>query len=219
EKSMGSDEIWEKATSALQESLVEMGVKFKINPGDGAFYGPKIDFHIQDCLKRTWQCGTIQVDFSMPERFDLTYIAPDCSRRRPVMIHRAIFGSIERFLGILTEHWAGDFPLWLAPVQAIVLPISADQREYAEQVWQQLNDAGIRAEIDPSDEKIGKKIREAEMRKIPLMLVVGKNEAASGQVALRRRQLGDQGAIAIDAMIAQARQEIDERINEPVKKA
>ena len=217
EKSLGSDEIWEKSTTALQETLEEMGVKYQLNPGQGAFYGPKIDFHIKDCLKRTWQCGTIQVDFSMPERFDLTYIGPDGERRRPVMIHRAIFGSIERFLGILTEHWAGDFPLWLAPVQAIVLSISADQHDYARSVLSQLQAAGIRAEIDLSDEKIGKKIREAELRRIPMMLVVGKNEAAKGQVALRRRHLGDQGALALEELIAKARHEIDERINKPAK--
>ncbi|OPZ20503.1 MAG: Threonine--tRNA ligase 2 [candidate division BRC1 bacterium ADurb.BinA364] len=215
-KSIGSDEIWEKATAALQETLEEMNIAYQLNPGDGAFYGPKIDFHIQDCLKRTWQCGTIQVDFSMPERFDLSYIGADGEKHRPVMVHRAIFGSIERFLGILTEHWAGDFPLWLAPVQAIVLPISSDQAEYARQCQTALAAAGIRAEIDATDEKIGKKIREAELRKIPLMLIAGRQEAESGQIAPRRRHVGDMGAMPLARLIEIARKEIDARATAPM---
>jgi threonyl-tRNA synthetase len=214
-KAIGSDDVWEKATAALQETLEEMEIDYQLNPGDGAFYGPKIDFHIKDCLKRTWQCGTIQVDFSMPERFDLTYIGADGGKHRPVMVHRAIFGSIERFLGILTEHWGGDFPLWLAPVQAVVLPVSSDQTDYGRGVVEKLNAADIRAELDATDEKIGKKIRAAELRKIPIMLVVGGKEADSGQVAPRRRHLGDQGAMSLDDLIAAAQEEIRSRAKPP----
>jgi len=215
EKAIGSEEVWEKATAALQETLEEMKIEYQLNPGDGAFYGPKIDFHIKDCLKRTWQCGTIQVDFSMPERFNLNYIGADGERHRPVMIHRAIFGSIERFLGILTEHCAGDFPLWLAPVQAIVLPISSEQVGYARQAVAQLKENGIRCEADFSNEKIGKKIREAELRKIPFMLVAGAKEAETGQLAVRRRHLGDQGAKNIDEVIADMQKEVKERAIAP----
>jgi threonyl-tRNA synthetase len=215
EKSIGSDEIWEKATAALRETLEEMEIDYQLNPGDGAFYGPKIDFHIKDCLKRTWQCGTIQVDFSMPERFDLNYIGADGERHRPVMIHRAIFGSIERFLGILTEHCAGDFPLWLAPVQAIVLPISSDQADYAKQVVAQMKEAGIRCEADYSNEKIGKKIREAELRKIPHMLVAGAKESEAGQLAVRRRHLGDQGAKSVGEVVNDMLKEVKERSKAP----
>ncbi len=216
ENSIGSDEIWDKATSALQETLEEMGIEYQLNPGDGAFYGPKIDFHVKDCLNRTWQCGTIQVDFSMPERFDLSYIGADGEKHRPVMVHRAIFGSIERFLGILTEHWAGDFPLWLAPVQAIVLPVSTDQVEYARNVRQQLEAAGIRTEVDYTEEKIGKKIREAELRKVPLMLVVGAKEAEAGKVSVRRRHAGDQGVLTIEELIEKASAEIVSRAKPPM---
>jgi threonyl-tRNA synthetase len=167
EKAMGSDEIWEMATNALIQALQEKGMEYKVNEGDGAFYGPKIDFHLQDSLDRTWQCGTIQLDFQMPEKLDITYIGEDGEKHRPVMIHRVIYGSIERFIGILTEHFAGAFPVWLAPVQARVLPISERQHEYAQQVTDTLLEAGIRAEIDSRSEKVGYKIREGQLQKIP----------------------------------------------------
>lgn len=211
EHSIGSDEIWEKATDALRETLETMKIDYQLNPGDGAFYGPKIDFHVKDCLGRTWQCGTIQVDFSMPERFDLSYVGADGEKHRPVMVHRAIFGSIERFLGILIEHWAGDFPLWLAPVQAIVLAVTNDQHDYARQVRKQLEDAGIRCVLDLNEEKIGKKIREAEMRKIPMMLVVGAKEAEFGQVSVRRRHVATRSVMGVEELIAQATEEIQTR--------
>ncbi len=216
EHSIGSDEIWEKATDALRETLETMKIDYQLNPGDGAFYGPKIDFHVKDCLGRTWQCGTIQVDFSMPERFDLSYVGADGEKHRPVMVHRAIFGSIERFLGILIEHWAGDFPLWLAPVQAIVLAVTNDQHDYARQVRKQLEDAGIRCVLDLNEEKIGKKIREAEMRKIPMMLVVGAKEAESGQVSVRRRHVATQSVMDVEELIAQANEEIQTRAKQPL---
>jgi threonyl-tRNA synthetase len=211
EKSIGSDDIWELATKVLQEALHERQINYKVNPGDGAFYGPKIDFHIKDSLGRTWQCGTIQADFSMPERFDLTYIGPDGNRHRPVMIHRAIFGSIERFLGIVIEHFAGNFPLWLAPVQARILTLSNDQEEFGRQVLAQLRAAGLRAEADFADEKIGQKIRQAELQKIPVMLVIGKKEAAEGRVSIRRHGKGDTGSLPLDEALTQLQQEIAEK--------
>jgi threonyl-tRNA synthetase len=215
-KSIGSDEMWELATSVLKEALAELGIKYQLNPGDGAFYGPKIDFHIKDCLGRSWQCGTIQADFSMPERFDLTYVGEDGERHRPVMVHRAIFGSIERFLGILLEHYAGNLPLWLAPVQVRVLSLSGEQHGYAVEVGERLRGAGLRAETDVRDEKIGHKIREAELQKVPVMLVVGKKEAAAAQVSVRRHGLGDQGAVALEECVAALRQEALERRKPPV---
>ncbi|MBN1866847.1 threonine--tRNA ligase [Candidatus Sumerlaeota bacterium] len=210
-KSIGSDEMWERATAILENALAGREIQYKVNPGDGAFYGPKIDFHIKDCIGRSHQCGTIQADFSMPERFDLTYVGEDGERHRPVMIHRAIFGSIERFLGILIEHYAGNFPLWLAPVQARVLSLSQEQEAYADQVRKRLHDAGLRVETDVRNEKIGHKIREAELAKIPVMLVVGKKEAAEEMVAVRRHGLGDQGALSIDDCIASLQREIAEK--------
>jgi threonyl-tRNA synthetase len=203
EKSIGSDEMWESATTALQHSLEKHGIQYKLNPGDGAFYGPKIDFHVKDSLKRSWQCGTIQVDFSMPERFDLTYVGPDGQKHRPVMIHRALVGSLERFIGVLVEHTAGNFPAWLAPVQAIVLPISDKYLEYGRSVHARLQQDGIRAEIDLREDKIGPKIRDAELRKIPYMLIVGEKEAASGAVSVRRHGKGDQGSQALDEFARQ----------------
>ena len=193
EKSIGSDEMWENATSALQNSLEKLGIQYKLNPGDGAFYGPKIDFHVKDCLKRSWQCGTIQVDFSMPERFDITYVGPDGKKYRPVMVHRAIVGSLERFIGVLLEHTAGNLPVWLAPVQVAVLPISEKLIGYGEHVFRELRDAGIRAVLDRGEEKIGAKIRNAELQKIPYMLIVGQKEAETETVSVRRHGQGDLG--------------------------
>ena len=198
EKYMGSDEAWETATSALENALREKGMEYKINPGDGAFYGPKIDFHLQDSLGRTWQCGTIQLDFQMPEKFEISYIGEDGQKHRPVMIHRVVFGSIERFIGILTEHYAGAFPTWLAPVQVKVIPITERQLEYAQKLGEELFAEGIRVEVDERSEKVGYKIREAQMEKVPYMLVVGDKELASGAVALRTRKEGDRGTMDFD---------------------
>ncbi len=198
ENSIGSDEIWELATDALREALEAKGLPYKVNEGDGAFYGPKIDFHLEDSLGRTWQCGTIQLDFTMPEKFDLSYVGEDGQKHRPVMLHRVVFGSIERFIGILTEHFAGAFPAWLAPVQARVLPIAARHAEYARQVEKSLDEKGIRVEIDARNEKINYKIREAQAQKIPYMLVVGDKEAEQGTVAVRHRSGGDLGAMPLD---------------------
>ncbi|HWQ71626.1 MAG TPA: threonine--tRNA ligase [Desulfitobacteriaceae bacterium] len=186
ENSMGSDETWEMATRVLQEALEEKGIDFKINPGDGAFYGPKIDFHLRDCLDRTWQCGTIQLDFQMPEKFDLTYIGEDGQKHRPVMIHRVVYGSIERFIALLTEHYAGAFPVWLAPVQVRILPISEKHHDYAETIASQMKALDVRVEVDQRREKINYKIREAQTEKIPFALIVGDQEAEAGSVAVRR---------------------------------
>ena len=187
EDSMGSAEDWELATSALQKALDEMNIEYEINEGDGAFYGPKIDFHLQDSIGRTWQCGTIQLDFQMPQRFDLEYVGEDGKKHRPIMIHRAIFGSIERFIGILIEHFAGKFPLWLAPKQVKILPITDRTSEYADKVCAALKEQGIRAEVDARSEKIGYKIREAKMEKVPYVLVVGDKEAEEGTVNVNKR--------------------------------
>lgn len=196
EKAMGSDEDWETATNALEKALIEKEMQYKINPGDGAFYGPKIDFHLRDSIGRTWQCGTIQLDFQMPERFDLTYVGEDGQKHRPVMLHRTCYGSIERFIGILTEHYAGAFPAWLAPVQVKVLPITERQAAYAKELAADLSRCGIRVETDDRSEKIGYKIREAQMEKVPYMLVVGDKEMEQKTVALRKRGEGDKGTIA-----------------------
>ncbi|MGI5886234.1 MAG: threonine--tRNA ligase [Syntrophomonadaceae bacterium] len=211
EKAMGSDEIWEMATNALIQALQEKGMEYKVNEGDGAFYGPKIDFHLQDSLDRTWQCGTIQLDFQMPEKLDITYIGEDGEKHRPVMIHRVIYGSIERFIGILTEHFAGAFPVWLAPVQARVLPISERQHEYAQQVTDTLLEAGIRAEIDSRSEKVGYKIREGQLQKIPYLLIVGDKEVEKEAVAVRHRKQGDQGAVPLADFITRITEEIKEK--------
>ncbi|MCL6612454.1 MAG: threonine--tRNA ligase [Peptococcaceae bacterium] len=208
EKAMGSDEIWEMATKALEEALKSKGMDYKVNEGDGAFYGPKIDFHLEDCLGRTWQCGTIQLDFLMPEKFDLSYIGEDGQKHRPVMIHRVVFGSIERFIGILTEHFGGAFPVWLAPVQVMVMPITDRQTDYAREVAARLEGEDIRAELDARNEKINYKIREAQGRKIPYMLVLGGREAESGSVAVRHRSAGDLGSVGLDDFIARIREEI-----------
>lgn len=214
EKSIGTDDIWELATSVLKEALEKRNIDYKLNPGDGAFYGPKIDFHVKDCLKRSWQCGTIQLDFSMPERFDLNYIGADSEPHRPVMIHRAIFGSIERFLGILIEHYAGNFPLWLAPEQVRVLTLTSEQDDYAHEVSEQLRAAGLRSSVDLRNEKIGMKIREAEMQKVSAMLIVGKKEAEDHTVSLRRHGKGDQGSLSLDACTAALGKENSERVRD-----
>lgn len=211
EDSMGSDEAWEKATDGLRGALEEMGIDYVVNEGDGAFYGPKIDFHLEDSIGRTWQCGTIQLDMQMPERFDLEYIDKDGSKKRPVMIHRVCFGSIERFIGILIEHFAGMFPTWLAPVQVKVLPISEKFVDYAEKVKGQLEAANIRVELDNRDEKIGYKIREARNERVPYMLVVGEKDMEAGKVSLRSRANGEEGQFDLTDVIDRISKEIKER--------
>ena len=201
EDSMGSDEDWEMATNGLRKALEDMGLDYIVNEGDGAFYGPKIDFHLRDSLGRTWQCGTIQLDFQMPQRFDLEYTAEDGSKKRPIMIHRVCFGSIERFIGILIEHFAGKFPVWLAPVQVKVIPVSEKSMDYATGVYEKLKAAGIRTELDHKDEKVGYKIRQAQLEKVPYMLVLGEKEAAEGAITVRSRDKGDLGAAGLDALI------------------
>ena len=217
EDSMGSDEDWELATNSLQGALDDLGLDYVINEGDGAFYGPKIDFHLVDAIGRTWQCGTIQLDFQLPQRFELEYIGADGEKHRPIMIHRVCFGSIERFIGILIEHFAGAFPTWLAPVQVKVLPISEKYEEYAKSVKAALDAADIRAEIDLRSEKIGYKIREAQGQKIPYMLVVGQKEQADGTVSARSRFKGDEGAEDLNVFIANIKAEIAGRVNRPVE--
>ncbi len=212
QKAMGDDHIWELATGALQEALEARGLDYKINEGDGAFYGPKIDFHLEDCLGRTWQCGTIQLDFLMPEKFDLNYIGEDGQKHRPVMLHRVVFGSMERFIGILTEHFAGAFPAWLAPVQVRVLPIAGRHAGYARRVVDQLLAGGIRVETDTRNEKIGYKIREAQALKIPYMLVTGDKEAEDGTVAVRSRSQGDLGPMSLDGFKKILLEEISAKI-------
>ena len=219
EDSMGSDEDWEMATEGLRSALNELGLDYVINEGDGAFYGPKIDFHLQDSIGRTWQCGTIQLDFQLPQRFELEYTGADGEKHRPIMIHRVAFGSIERFIGILIEHFAGAFPTWLAPVQVKVLPISDKYAEYAKSVLDTLNQAGIRAELDTRSEKIGYKIREAQTQKIPYMLVVGQKEEEEGTVSVRSRFAGDEGIAFLTDFIEKIQKEISSRENRPVEKA
>ena len=206
---IGSVEDWEVATKALADAITSIGKSYEVNEGDGAFYGPKLDFHIQDSLGRTWQCGTIQLDYQLPGRFDLEYIGADGEKHCPVMIHRVVFGSIERFIGVITEHFAGAFPTWLAPVQVKVLPITDRAADYADCVAKRLDAAGFRVETDRRNEKIGKKIREAQLEKVPYMLVVGDKEAESGQVAVRTRAGGDQGVMALDAFLAALKEEGD----------
>ena len=211
EDHMGEEKVWQFAEETLQAAIQEMGKDFILNPGDGAFYGPKLDFHLADSLGRTWQCGTIQLDFQMPERFELEYVGEDGEKHRAVMIHRALLGSIERFIGVITEHFAGAFPTWLSPVQVKVLPITDRAAAYADQVAAQLDQAGYRVEVDHRNEKIGKKIREAQLEKIPYMLVVGDKEAESGQVAVRARSKGDLGAMDFAAFLAHLKQVVDEK--------
>ena len=211
EDSMGSDEDWEMATDGLRSALDEMGLDYVVNEGDGAFYGPKIDFHLVDAIGRTWQCGTIQLDFQLPQRFELEYIGADGEKHRPIMIHRVAFGSIERFIGILIEHFAGAFPTWLAPVQVKVLPISDKYMDYAEKVKAALDAENIRAEVDTRSEKIGYKIREAQKNKIPYMLVVGQKEEEEGVVSVRSRFKGDEGQASLESFIENIKKEIVSR--------
>ena len=211
EDSMGSDEDWEMATDGLRNALDEMGLDYVVNEGDGAFYGPKIDFHLVDAIGRTWQCGTIQLDFQLPQRFELEYIGADGEKHRPIMIHRVAFGSIERFIGILIEHFAGAFPTWLAPVQVKVLPISDKYMDYAEKVKAALDAENIRAEVDTRSEKIGYKIREAQKNKIPYMLVVGQKEEEDGVVSVRSRFKGDEGQASLESFIENIKKEIVSR--------
>ena len=218
EDSMGSDEDWDMATKALRGALDDLGLPYVVNEGDGAFYGPKIDFHLEDSIGRTWQCGTIQLDFQLPLRFNLEYTGADGEKHRPIMIHRVIFGSIERFIGILIEHFAGAFPTWLAPVQVKVLPISDKYMDYAQKVLDELNNSGVRAEIDTRAEKIGYKIREAQMKKIPYMLVVGAKEEEDGLVSVRSRFEGDEGQKTLADFLAAIKMEIQAKTAREVKK-
>ncbi|QGQ95247.1 threonine--tRNA ligase [Paenibacillus psychroresistens] len=208
EDSMGDPALWDQAEQALKNVLESKGIEYRLNEGDGAFYGPKIDFHILDALKRSWQCGTIQLDFQMPEKFDLNYVGEDNQKHRPVVIHRAVYGSIDRFIGILTEHFAGAFPTWLSPVQAKVIPVSTAFEGYVAEVTTKLLAAGIRVEADQRNEKLGYKIREAQLEKIPFMLVVGENEVNAGSFSVRRRGTGDLGSHSIEATIALIQEEI-----------
>ena len=218
DNSMGSDEDWEMATEGLRGALDDLGLDYMVNEGDGAFYGPKIDFHLEDSIGRTWQCGTIQLDMQMPQRFDLEYTGADGEKHRPIMIHRVAFGSIERFIGILIEHFAGAFPTWLAPVQVKVLPISEKHLEYGKKVLAQLEEAGIRAELDERAEKIGYKIREAQMNKIPYMLVVGAKEEEQNLVSVRSRFTGDEGQKDIASFIDAIKEEIQAKVQREVTK-
>lgn len=208
EDSMGSKEDWDIATAALRDAVTELGYDYEVNEGDGAFYGPKLDFHLKDCLGRTWQCGTIQLDFQLPERFELEYTGADGEKHRPIMIHRVVFGSIERFIAILTEHFAGAFPMWLAPVQVKLLPIADRHLEYLEQVKEKLEAAGLRCEIDARSEKIGFKIRAAQLEKVPYMLIAGDKDVENTTVSVRARKAGDEGATTVDAFIAKALEEV-----------
>lgn len=211
EDSMGDDALWEKATDGLRQALAAVGRDYTLNPGDGAFYGPKIDFHLKDVLGRTWQCGTIQLDFQMPEKFDMSYIGEDGEKHRPVMVHRTVFGSMERFIGILTEHFAGAFPTWMAPVQAMIIPITSDQAQYADELAAKLKADGVRVEVDHRSEKMGYKIREATVQKTPYMLVVGGKEAENGTVSLRSYKNGDEGVKSFDEFHAAIIDEIQNR--------
>ena len=211
EDSMGSDEDWEMATNGLRNALDEMGLKYIVNEGDGAFYGPKIDFHLRDSIGRTWQCGTIQLDFQLPQRFEAEYVAEDGTKKRPIMIHRVCFGSIERFIGILIEHFAGKFPVWLAPVQVKVIPVSEKSMEYAQGVYDQLKAAGIRTELDRKDEKVGYKIRQAQLEKVPFMLVLGEKEAAEGKITVRSRDKGDLGVADLSTFISDVKKMTETR--------
>lgn len=208
EDSMGAQEDWDIATDALRDAITELGYDFEVNEGDGAFYGPKLDFHLKDCLGRTWQCGTIQLDFQLPERFELEYVGADGAKHRPIMIHRVVFGSIERFIGILTEHFAGAFPTWLTPVQVKLLPIADRHYDYLKAVENKLEERGIRCEIDDRSEKIGFKIRSAQMEKIPYMLVAGDKDIENGTVSVRSRKEGEQGAMSVDEFADMIEKEI-----------
>jgi threonyl-tRNA synthetase len=209
EKYVGSEEIWDKATEALRQALQKKGWRYEIDEGGGAFYGPKIDIKIEDAIGRLWQCSTIQVDFNLPERFDLEYVGADGDRHRPIMIHRALFGSLERFFGVLVEHFAGDFPLWLAPIQARLIPVSDEQRDYAQKVAEQMKQAGLRVEVDRSGDRLGKQIRRAELEKIPVMAVVGAKEVESNTISVRTRKNGELGAIAVAEVVDKMQQAVN----------
>lgn len=213
EDSMGSDEDWEMATDALRGALEDLGLDYEVNEGDGAFYGPKIDFHLKDSIGRTWQCGTIQLDFQLPLRFGLEYNGADGEKHRPIMIHRVAFGSVERFIGILIEHYAGAFPLWLAPEQARIIPVSDKQNDYAEKVLERLKAEGIRVTIDKRAEKMGWKIRQAQLEKIPYMLVIGDKEIEAGSVSVRSRKDGDIGTLEVGDLVAMLKKEIEDKSN------
>ena len=213
ENAIGDDAMWEQATEALRKALELKGLEYAVNEGDGAFYGPKIDFHLEDSLGRTWQCATIQLDFAMPERFDLVYIDENNERKRPVMLHRVIYGALERFIAILTEHTGGAFPTWLAPVQVQVIPVGDDYLAYAQEVAHRLFAEGIRVEVDQRDEKLGKKIREAQLQQVPYMLIVGKKEQESGKISVRHRRQGDLGALELAEFLRQIQEEIAAKKN------
>jgi threonyl-tRNA synthetase len=212
EKRIGNDAMWDAAEGALETALKAQKIEYHINPGEGAFYGPKLEFQVTDAIGRPWQLGTVQLDYALPERFDLTYIGADNSEHRPVMIHRAILGSIERFFGIVVEHFAGAFPMWLAPVQAVVMPLSEKFLDYGREVQKKMRAAGLRVTIDESNEKLGAKIRHGQLQKVPFMLVVGEKEASSGSVALRKRTGGDQGSLTVDEVIAEMQRMTRERV-------
>jgi threonyl-tRNA synthetase len=209
ENSMGSAEQWEAAESALREALESAGAEYRVNAGDGAFYGPKIDFHLEDCIGRTWQCGTIQLDFQMPERFDLTYVGADGKEHRPVMLHRTVLGSVERFLGILIENYAGAFPFWIAPVQVKLIPIAEEHESYARELAETFKGWGLRVETDSRGEKLGKRIRDAQMQKVPYMAVIGNKEMESRVVAVRERARGDLGSMSLEEFKALCEAEFD----------
>ncbi|MCQ2415408.1 MAG: threonine--tRNA ligase [Lachnospiraceae bacterium] len=214
ENSMGSDEDWALAENGLRDALDAAGLKYVINEGDGAFYGPKIDFHLIDAIGRTWQCGTIQLDFQLPQRFELEYVGADSEKHRPIMVHRVIFGSIERFIGILTEHFAGKFPLWLAPVQVKILPVSDKYMDYAKKIYEMFDAEGIRVQLDGRSEKLGWKIREAQKEKVPYMMIVGEKDETDGTVSVRNRGGVDEGALDPKAFIARMKKEIAEKVND-----
>lgn len=211
ENSMGSDELWELATDALREAIEQAGIPYKVNEGDGAFYGPKLDFHIQDSLGRTWQCGTIQMDMQLPERFDVTYVGEDGEKHRAVMIHRAGYGSLERFIGILTEHFAGKFPVWMAPVQAKVIPVSNNQMAYAKEIADKLSVADIRVELDENNDTLGYKIRKAQMEKVPYMIIIGDKEVGAGNISVRTRKGADEGSVDLESFINRVHDEVKNR--------
>ena len=211
---MGDDASWELATEGLRKALEANHLDYIVNEGDGAFYGPKIDFHLQDSIGRTWQCGTIQLDMQLPEKFNCEYTGEDGLKHRPVMIHRVVYGSIERFIGILIEHYAGSFPVWMAPNQVRVMPITDKQQAYAKEVNDKLFALGYRTQLDDRNEKIGKKIREAQVQKVPFMLIIGEKEAESGTVAVRQRHGGDLGAMSLEDFIARMQKNIDEKVND-----
>lgn len=211
ENSMGSDELWELATDALREAIEQAEIPYKVNEGDGAFYGPKLDFHIQDSLGRTWQCGTIQMDMQLPERFDVTYVGEDGEKHRAVMIHRAGYGSLERFIGILTEHFAGKFPVWMAPVQAKVIPVSNNQMAYAKEIADKLSAADIRVELDENNDTLGYKIRKAQMEKVPYMIIIGDKEVGAGNISVRTRKGADEGSVDLESFINRVHDEVKNR--------